>query len=920
MHEWTQEIRKRLSGLNLPPAREAEIVEELAQHLEDRCRELLMGGATESDARRVALEELSNPSVDGLAWGLRRVEREVSQEPLVPGGGGRGNFLASLWQDLRYGSRTLAKNPGFSVVAAFTLALGIGANTAIFSLINVILLKALPVSDPDQLVALRWESPHSKTDSLPYPTFEQLRDSSHVFKGMFAFCNVGLATSMDGEAGLATGQLVSGSFFSVLGVRAVAGRTFASEEDRVPGGDPVAVISYAYWKRQFGLDPGAIGKQLTLNGVAFTVIGVAGPAFEGLSLGNTPDIWVPMMMQAQVMDGRSLLNDPKGWFFQVMARRKPGVSLEQAAASLNVAYQQIARQETGARITPQVEQELASQKVALQPASRGLSDLRDRFAQPLLVLMALVGLVLLVSCANVASLLLTRASARKREIAVRAALGAGRSRLIRQLLTESLLLAALGSLVGLLLARFGDDLLLTLPLMSGRPLAITVRPDGTVLLFTTCVALLAAVLFGSAPAWSAARTDLNEDLKASTRSVATGNRRPGWGLRRVVVIGEVAVSLLLLAGAGMLVHSLSNLRDVNPGFNQDKVLLVAIDPTLAGYRGDRLLSLYKDLADAISTLPGVQSVGLSAVPPMNRGQWRTGVFVQGHVPGPNEDTTILWNLTGPNSFRTLQIPLLQGRDFVPQDDSTAPRVAIINQGTARLYFGNETAIGKRLSFTSPQGGEIEIVGVVADTKYGSLREATLHMLYLPYLQPPSGSMEFDMTLEIRTKGSPESVAGAVRQAIRGVDKGVPILGVRSLAEQVNNSLAQERMVAELSSLFGLLALVLASVGLYGVMTYTVARRTGEIGVRMALGATRSQVLWMVVRESLELVAIGVVVGIPLIFVFMRLISNQLYGITRGDPLTTCAAMALQATVALVATYIPARRATKVDPMVALRYE
>ncbi len=885
-------------------SREQDLDRELRTHLELEAEELQESGMAAQDARYAAQRNFGNTML--VREGVRQIWGWTS--------------VRQLGQDVQYGWRMLAKNSGFSIVAVLTLALGIGANTAIFSLINVILLKALPVSDPDQLVALRWESPQSKTDSLPYPTFEQLRDSSHVFKGMFAFCSVGLTTNMGGEPGLATGQLVSGSFFSVLGVQAIVGRTFASEEDRVPGGDPVAVISYPYWKRQFGLDPGAIGKSLTLNGVVFTVIGVAAPAFEGLSLGNTPDIWMPMMMQAQVMDGRSLLNDPKGWFFKIIARRKPGVGLEQAAASLNLAYQQIARQETGARITPQVERELVSQKIALLPASKGLSDLRDRLAQPLLVLMALVGLVLLVSCANVAGLLLTRASARKREIAVRAALGAGRSRLIRQLLTESLLLAVLGSLVGLLLAHLGDDLLLTLSLMGGRPLAITVRPDGTVLVFTTCVALLAAVLFGSAPAWTAARTDLNEDLKASTRSVATGNPRSGWGLPRLVVIGEVAVSLLLLTGAGMLVHSLSNLRDVNPGFNQDKVLLVAIDPTLVGYRGDRLLSLYNDLPDAISTLPGVRSVGLSAVPPMSLRQWRTAVFAQGHIPGPNEDTTTPWNLIGPNLFRTLGIPLLQGRDFVPQDDSTAPRVAIINQAMARFYFGNETAIGKRLSFTSPEGGEIEIVGVVADTKYGSLREATLHMLYLPYLQPPSGSLEFDMTLEIRTKGSPESIAGAVRQAIRGVHKDVPILGFRSLAEQVNNSLAQERMVAELSSVFGLLALVLASVCLYGVMTYTVARRTGEIGIRMALGVTRLQVLWMVLRESLELVAIGVVVGIALVFVFMRLISNQLYGITTGDPLATCAAMALQATIALVATYIPARRATRVDPMVALRHE
>ncbi len=824
--------------------------------------------------------------------------------------------MSTLLQDLRYGLRVLAKNPGFTVVAVLTLALGIGANTAIFSLIDAVLLKTLPVTHPEQLVLLRWESPHVVTDSLPYPTFAQLRDSTYVFDGMFAFC-----ADVDGKPGIASGQLVSGSYFSVLGVQAMAGRTFTSEEDRVPGGDPVAVISYRYWKRQFGLDPAAVGKSITLNGLPFTIVGVTPQGFDGVSVGGTQDIWVPMMMQAQVMNGRILLNDPKGWFFEIMARRKPGVSLEQATASLNVAYQQIARQEAGARITREVERELASQKIRLLPASKGLSDLRERFAQPLLVLMALVGLVLLIACANVASLLLARASARQKEIAVRAALGAGRVRIIRQLLTESLLLAALGALVGLLFAHYGDDLLLALPLVDGRPLVINLRPDGTTLVFAACVALLATVLFGSAPAWNAGRIDLNAVLNANTRSVATGagSRRSRWGVRKLVVIGEVALSLLLLAGAGMLVRSLLKLRDVNPGFNQDRVLLFRVDPTLVGYRGNQLANLYKQLTDAMATLPGVHSVSLSAVSPMSRGQWRTGFFVQGHLPGANENTTVAWNLIEPNFFRTLEIPLLEGRDLAPQDDATAPKVAIINEAMARFYFGNASAIGKRLSFVSPGAGEIEIIGVVGDAKHRGLREAAPHMLYLPYVQAPAGIL-FGMTLEIRTAGSPESLVGAVRQAIRGVDRNVPILAFTTLAEEVNNSLAQERVVAELSSLFGLLALILTSVGLYGVMAYTVAWRTSEIGIRMALGAREAQVLGMVLRESLELVALGVVIGIPLAFAFARLISSQLYGITKGDPLTICAAMALETSIAAIATYIPARRATKVDPMVALRHE
>ena len=830
--------------------------------------------------------------------------------------------MGPLWQEIRYGQRQLGRNPGFTAVAVLTLALGIGANTAIFSLINAVLLKALPVAHPEELVLLRWESPHVKTDYLPYPTFKQLRDNSQAFDGMFAFCSLALATSVDGAPSMAEGQLVSGNFFSMLGVQPTVGRTFTFDEDRIPGGDPVAVISYRYWKRQFGLDLAAVGKSITLNGVPFTIVGVTPPGFEGVTVGDTRDIWIPMMMQAQVMDGRSLLDDPKGWFFQIMARRRPVVSLVQASANLNVTYQQIARQETGARMTPQVERDLANQKIELLPASKGLSDVRNRFAQPLLVLMALVGLVLLIACSNVASLLLARASARQKEMAVRAALGAGRVRLVRQLFTESLLLAMLGGVAGLLLARYADDLLLALPLVNGGRLVLSLQPDTTILIFTALIAMMAAFLFGSAPAWDTARIDLNAALNANTRGVVTGtgSGRSRWSLRKLVVMGEVALSLLLLAGAGMLLQSLQRLREVNPGFNPDGVLLFGVDPALVGYRENRIVNFYKRLADDAAALPGVRSVGLAAVPPISLGQWRTGVFVQGHLPGANEDTTVAWNLISPNLFRTLEIPLLQGRDFTPQDDSAAPKVAIVNQAMARFYFSNQSAIGKRLSFAGPGGGEIEIIGVVGDTNYAGLRDTTGRMLYLPYLQAPAGSSTVGMTLEIRTAGNPEGLVGAVRQAIREVDNHVPIRGYMTLAREVDNSLAQERVVAQLSSFFGLLALLLVSLGLYGVMAYTVARRTGEIGVRMVLGARGSQVLWMVLRESLEIVGLGVLIGIPLVLVFSRLISSQLYGVRQGDPLTICISIVLQAIIAAIATYIPARRATKVDPMVALRYE
>jgi predicted permease len=896
----------RLRALFRRDQLDRDLADELRFHVEMRTRENVAAGMSPEEARETALRQFGN--VGSLqeqtrdAWGFV--------------------WLEALGQDLKYGLRMLAKTPGFTAVAVLTLALGIGANTAIFSLVHAVLLKALPVAHPEELVLLRWESPYVKTDYLPYPTFKQLRDNSQAFDGMVAFYSPELATSVDGAPGMAAGELVSGNFFSMLGVQPTVGRTFTLDEDRVPGGDPVAMISYGYWKRQFGLDPAAVGKSITLNGVPFSIVGVTPPGFDGVTVGDTRDIWIPMMMQAQVMDGRSLLDDPKGWFFQIIARRKSGVSLDQASANLNVTYQQIARQETGARMSAQEERDLARQKIELLPASKGLSDVRDRFAQPLLVLMALVSLVLLIACANVASLLLARTSARQKEMAVRAALGAGRVRLVRQLLTESLLLGMLGGVAGFLLARYADDLLLALPLVDGGRLVLTLQPNATILIFTALIAVMAAFLFGSAPAWDAARTDLNAALNSSTRGVVTGtgSGRSRWTLRSLVVIGEVALSLLLLAGAGMLLRSLQRLRDVNPGFNPDGVLLFGVDPALVGYREDRIVNFYERLADDVAALPGVRSVGLAAVPPISPGQWRTGVFVQGHLPGANEDTTVAWNLISPYLFRTLEIPLLQGRDFTPQDDSTAPKVAIVNQAMAQFYFGNQSAIGKRFSFIRPGGGEIEIIGVVGDTKYAGLRDATGRMLYLPYLQAPVGSSTVGMTLEIRTAGNSEGLVGAVRQTIREVNSHVPIRGYMTLAQEVDNSLSQERVVVQLSSFFGLLALLLASLGLYGVMAYAVARRTGEIGVRMALGAPRSQVLWMVLRESLEIVGLGVLIGIPLVLVFSRLISSQLYGVRRGDPLTICISIVLQAVIAAIATYIPARRATRVDPMVALRYE
>jgi predicted permease len=897
---------KRIVSLARSSHSERDLDEELQHHIELKTQENIEAGMTPEEARYTALR----------AFGGVEQKKEQCRDADRP------RWIEDLFQDLRYGLRQLRRNPGFTAVAVLTLALGIGANSAIFSAINAVLLKFLPVPHPEQLVLLRWQSPHETTDYLPYPMFNRFREERQVFTGVTALHDLDLATRVDREQGLAAGQLVTGNYFSVLGVRPLMGRTFTSEDDRAPGADPLAVIGYRYWENRFGRSPSVVGRSIELNGVPFTIIGVMPRAFFGVSVGGAPDVWIPMMMQAQVMDGKSVLDDPNSWQFQVMARRKPSISESKTLAAVNVLYQRYARRQAGPRLSAQTEHDLRDDRIVLLPAGRGLSTLRDRLAKPLIVLMALVVLVLLVACANIASLILARATVRRRELAVRVAIGAGRLRVLRQLLTESLLLAILGGAASLLFAEWGQRLLLALLSDAGTPLAFNLHFDSAVLIFTASVALLTGIVLGTAPAWQAARVDPGYVMKASGRSLAVvSDAAPSrWELRKLLVIGEVAMALLLVSGAGMLVRSLQKLNDVDPGFDPMGVLMVSTDPTLVGYRGNRLMNFYEQVTDAVRALPGVRSASLSALPPITDAQWRSGVFVQGHIPGPHERTTTDLNFVGPRYFHTLRIPLLDGREFTLRDNSGAPKVAIINEAMARYYFGNQRAVGKRLSFISPEHGEIEIVGVARNSKYNSLRETAPHMIYVPYLQTPAASWTYGMTIEVRTAGNPDAAAGAVRRAIREIDSKVPILGFTTLAEQVSESLAQERLVARISTLFGLLALLLVSIGLYGVMTYTVARRTGEVGIRIALGAQRRQVSWMVLRAALELAAIGITIGIPLAVAFARLISSQLYGISPADPLTLIGSITLLTSIALIASYIPAQRAARVDPMVALRYE
>jgi putative ABC transport system permease protein len=830
-----------------------------------------------------------------------------------------------MLNDLRYATRMLGKSPAFTAVVVLSLALGIGANTAIFSLIDAVLLKMLPVQNPEQLVQLTWTgSDGRRDDSFSYPGFEEFRDHSPVFSGVFAFESLGrVNVGVNGRGELAVGQVVSGNYYSVLGVNAIVGRTISPEDDRVPGANPVAVINYNHWKGRFNLDPAIVGRSITINGSPFTVIGVTPPEFFGLQTGDSVDLTIPTKVLAQVKPewsttgDRSIFKARDTWWLRVMARMKAGVTEKQALANVETLFEQVKNETVGPfpSNVPQLSQEILGTRIRVEPGSTGLSVLRQQFSKPLLILMTVVGLVLLIACANVANLLLARSTTRQKEIAVRLALGAGRPRLIRQLMTENVLLALCGGGCGLLLAFWGTSLLLRLLSSPSSPVRLSVAPDSRILWFTALVSLLTAILFGLAPALRATQFNLTPALKESANSQTDTSHRPGLG--RALVTLQVALSLTLLIGAGLFVRSLQKLKSLYPGFNLEKVLVVSVDPTLSGYKGERIVNLYKDLLQQINVIPGVRTASLSMYSPIASRSQTQIVAVQGYTPRPDEDIAVHMNSVGPRYFKTLGIPVLLGREFLNADSAGAPNVAVINQTMARYYFRDQNPIGKRFGLGGPEtAGSLEIVGVVQDAKYNSLREQTPRMAYTPFLQSGAGAMTF----EIRTAIDPTSAAGAVQQAIQRADRNIPVSDLKTLAQQVDDSLIQERLVARLSSLFGVLALLLACVGLYGIMAYTVMRRTNEIGIRLALGAQRADVMWMAMRETLALIIAGVAIGLPLALAATRLITSMLFGLTPTDPLTLSFAVVLLTAVVTFAGYLPARRASMVDPMVALRYE
>jgi predicted permease len=889
---------------------EADLERELQDHLELEAEEQREAGLAVDDAAYAARRTLGNAT---------QIKEEVRDM-------WRSKSLADLAQDLRHGWRTMRHSPGLTVMAVLSLALGIGANTAIFSLMNAVMMRELPVKNPGQLVLLGTGREGGSTDDFAatdlysYRFYREMEQKNRVFSAVSAV----LSLTFDGMHGAIGGagelepmnvQLVSGMYFPMLGVRPVLGRAFTQADDEPTGGHPIAVISYSWWKRRFARDPFILGKTVTLGSTVYTIIGVTPPEFFGTTVGQSPDLWIPLSMEKQVAPGWNGLNDK--WFqsLYILGRLKPRVTIAQAHANVNLLARQIWHEYAGPVLTKEQQLALKRANIKITPAANGLSRLRFEFSLPLEILMAVVGLVLLIACANIANLLLARATSRQREIAVRLAIGAGRTRLIRQMLTESLLMAFVGGALGVAFAWWASEALLAMVSVGPEPLPLSVAPDTRVLVFTLLVSVFTALLFGSAPAMRATRVDLLPALKDGRGTASLGRDS---SLSRALIVSQVALSLVLLIGAGLFLRTLVNLADVNTGFDKRNVLLFAIDPVDVGYKqNSRLVSLYRDIEQRVNAQPGVRSASISFFT-FNEGAWADPVLVEGRSPVPEANNDVIHNVVGPGYFATMGIPILLGRVFGAHDTATSPKVAVINETMARQFFPGGSPLGRRFGIGNDpkHSSDIEVVGVVKDAKYMSLRERLWPAAYYPYTQ----RMGYYGDLEVRYSGDPGAVISEVRNAVHEVDHSLPVTYNNTLAEQVDRSIASQTLIARLSAFFGFVAVFLACIGIYGLMSYAVTRRTNEIGIRMALGAGRSSVLSMVMRESLILVVGGIAIGVPVALAASRLASRMLFGLSGADPLSILGAAVLMAAFAVLASYIPARKASRVDPVMALRYE
>lgn len=832
-----------------------------------------------------------------------------------------------LLSDIKFAVRTLLRSPLFTAVAVFSLALGIGANTAIFTLLDQLLLRLLPVRDPEQLVMIWTSGPHMGSNrgarASSYPMYQNFQKQAAPFSYVFCRYSTALSVHYQNQTERVMAELVSGNYFQALGVKPALGRLFTPEEDdRIYKGHPVVVLSHPYWVTRFGADPNVLGKKILVNNYPMTIVGVSPPGFNGLDPTHAPHIRVPIQMKPLMTPGWDHLGERRSQWIQIFARMKPGYTVESARASLQPLLYQILQNELAEPGLKDISQyyrdRFLQRQVRVEQAANGYSQTRQSYATALVVLMCMVALVLLIACFNVANLLIARAVVRQKEIAVRLALGASRWQLLRQLLTESVILSLTGGVVGIFLSVWTiRGLLRSLP-SEHSTLMLRAEPDLRILGFNLALACLTGLIFGLAPALQSTRFDLWNTLKDVVGAV-TGSGR-SIRIRKVLVTAQVALSFVLLAAAGLFVKSLANLKGTATGFQQlENLVTFQVDPALNGYDVQRIKAFYKQLLEEIRSMPGVQSAALATVPVLHGSEWDSSMSVEGYRHQDGEDMQAFMNAVSPGYWKTMGVPLLEGRDFDHRDEGNEITVAIVNRKFATHFFGQRSAVGRRLGFGTGPGTKltIEIIGVVEDSLYEGPREGVRRQVFVPNFQ---SNFPASATFYVRTNLPSETMFGALRAQIAKIDPVMPVYEMKTLENQLDETLRTERFIAALSAAFGGLATLLAAMGLYGVMAFVVAGRTKEIGVRMALGAQQSSVVWLVMREVLLLLAGGLVIGIPAAYLVSRYVSSQLFNVQPADPLSASAAVAILTLVALGAGFLPAKRASGIDPMQALRYE
>ena len=904
------ELRRRVHMLLHRGRFQQDLEEEMRLHVELRKEQRIRSGFSPEEAERAAHRRFGNVTHikerSHMAWGW--------------------NWLETFLQDAGYGVRSMLRTPAITFVALMSLALGIGANTAIFSFIDAVMLRSLPVRDPKQLVKLGDRDASGITDNFAatqlysYPFYRQFQQKNAVFSDTAAYYSMTNHPHgfVDGrqDPELINVQTVSGTYFQTLGVQPQFGRLLTENDDSSEGDHPVVVISNGFWKRRFASDPSILGHKLRLGNTVFEIVGVTPPEFFGTQVGDSPDAFAPLSMSAVIPPGWGGYKDNFKESLYIIGRLKPGVSVEQATANVNILFRQILLGFPDAKLNQENLSRLNKSHVTLKSMERGLSYLRRAYSEPLQVLMVIVALVLLIACANIANLLLARSTARARELAVRQALGAARTRIMRQLLTESLLLAFAGGALGIGFAAAANRVLLAMLPHGQSAIPLDVSLNLRLLGFTFVVTVCTAVLFGTLPSLRATRLQLTESLKSGSGAAPGAARSP---LGRILVASQVALSLVLMVGACLFLRTLINLSRAGMGFNKENVLRLDIDYTLTGYKDDdpRLKLLYNQIEARVNALPGVEAASFSEFT-FNEGSWNSMIFVPGMPIDRN--VSVPHNIVGDAYFKTMQIPLIAGRAFGPQDTATSQRVAIISESIAKKYFPAGSPIGRTYSIGSPDAGDnatqVQVVGIVRDVKFDDIQEPPAYIDYLPYSQREWGFGDF----EVRYKGDFSAISAEVQQVVHSIDRRLPITDVMTMDELVARSYANQAIIAKLSAFFGLVAVFLSCIGLYGLMSYLVGRRTGEIGIRMALGADRSQVGWQVMREIAALVLAGIAVGLPVTLASQRLVGDMLYGLKGTDPLSIAGAVFLLSSAALVAGYIPARRASRINPLSALRCE